>query len=192
MYFMALAIDYDGTLACDGKVSAKTINTLVTIKASGRKLIMVTGRGLDELKQIFNRLDLFDLIVAENGALLYTPQTETQRLLAEPLPPQFLEKLITLGVSPLTCGKVIVATEERPRTVMLKVIRDMKLALEIIFNKGAVMVLPSGINKVTGLAAALKELKLSMHNVIGIGDAENDYTFLRTVGLGVAVANACE
>ena len=52
------------------------------------------------------------------------------------------------------------------------------------------MILPSGINKATGLAAALDEMGLSAHNVVGIGDAENDHAFLRAVGYGVAVANA--
>jgi len=192
MYFMALALDYDGTLAYEGTVRTETIDKLVKIKASGRKLIMVTGRLLDDLKQIFDRLDLFDCIVAENGALLYIPQTQTQSLLAEPLPVQFIEKLKTCGVRPLKIGTVIVATEEPQEMTVLEVIRDMELGLGIIFNKGAVMVLPSGVNKLTGLCAALKQLRLSIHNVIGIGDAQNDDAFLRAVGLGVAVANACE
>lgn len=190
MYFMALALDFDGTLAYEGKVRATTIEALIAVKASGRKLIMVTGRELRDLKQVFDRLDLFDLVVAENGALLYTPQTETQYLLAEPPPEQFVEKLKNYGVTTLSRGHVIVATVEPHETAVLEVIRDMGLELKIIFNKGAVMVLPSSINKMTGLAIALKQLGLSLHNVIGIGDAENDHTFLSTVGLGVAVANA--
>src|SRR5262245_41165572 len=63
MYFMALAVDFDGTLAYAGNVSAQTIDALIAIKASGRKLILVTGRMLEELKQIFDRLDLFDFVV---------------------------------------------------------------------------------------------------------------------------------
>lgn len=192
MYFMALAVDYDGTLAYEGKVTPETIHALVKIKESGRKLIMVTGRRLEELIQIFDSLDLFDRVVAENGALIYIPQTKAQRLLVDPPSEQFVEKLKTCGIAPLMSGKVIVATEEPHETTVLQVIRDMGLDLEIIFNKGSVMVLPSGVNKATGLAAALKELGLSIHNVIGVGDAENDHAFLRTVGLGVAVANAYE
>lgn len=192
MYFMALAIDYDGTLAHHGIVDAKTIDSLINIKASGRKLIMVTGRQLDDLKQTFDRLDLFDRIVAENGALLYTPQTQTEYLLSEPPPEQFVTKLKTSNVTPLWIGKIIVSTHEPQQTTVLEVIRDMGLELEIIFNKGSVMILPSGVNKATGLAAALKELGLSMHNVIGIGDAENDHAFLRAVGLGAGVSNASE
>ena len=52
------------------------------------------------------------------------------------------------------------------------------------------MILPCGVNKASGLAAALEELQLSPHNVVGVGDAENDHAFLRAVGFGVAVDNA--
>jgi hypothetical protein len=52
------------------------------------------------------------------------------------------------------------------------------------------MVLPSGINKASGLRAALKRLRLSPLNVVGIGDAENDQAFLGACGCAVAVANA--
>ncbi|TIU15450.1 MAG: HAD-IIB family hydrolase, partial [Mesorhizobium sp.] len=73
---------------------------------------------------------------------------------------------------------------------VLEVIKELGLELEIIFNKGAVMILPSGINKATGLAAALEDLRLSPHNVVGIGDAENDHAFLQACGCSVAVDNA--
>lgn len=190
MYFVALAVDYDGTIACNEKVSSETIAALVKIKESGRKLILVTGRRLENLKEIFDQLDIFDRIVAENGALIYTPQTEVQHLLAPAPPLDFITKLKAKGISPLACGHVIVATKKPNESTVLEVIRDMGLELKIIFNNNAVMVLPSGINKETGLIEALKELGLSMHNVIAIGDAENDHAFLSAVGLGVAVANA--
>jgi hypothetical protein len=62
--------------------------------------------------------------------------------------------------------------------------------MQVIFNKEAVMILPSGVNKATGLAAALKELELSRHEVVGVGDAENDHAFLGLCECAVAVANA--
>ena len=73
---------------------------------------------------------------------------------------------------------------------VLKAIRDLGLELQVIFNKGAVMVQPSGVNKGTGLAAALQELQLSPHNAVGIGDAENDHAFLKLCECAVAVDNA--
>ncbi len=73
MRYLALASDYDGTLAQDGVVSPETVEALDRLRHSGRKLILVTGRELPDLEKTFNRLDLFDRVVGENGALLYNP-----------------------------------------------------------------------------------------------------------------------
>jgi len=83
-----------------------------------------------------------------------------------------------------------VATQHLHKNTVLDAIRQLGLELQVIFNKGAVMVLPSGVNKATGLAAALAELSLSPHNVVGIGDAENDHAFLRLCECAAAVGNA--
>ena len=190
MYYQALATDYDGTLATDGAVFAPTIEALEALRRSGRRLVMVTGRELDDLKSVFAHLDLFDLVVAENGALLYRPKTREEVLLAEPPPLLFRQRLEGMNVRPLSVGRVIVATVEPHETEVLAAIRELGLELQIIFNKGAVMVLPSGVNKATGLKAALKELGLSPHNVVGVGDAENDFAFLEVCGCSAAVANA--
>src|SRR2546421_11487250 len=90
MYYLALACDYDGTLAKDSVVSSKTIDALERVGASGRKLILVTGRLLEDLQQVFPRLDLFTDVVAENGALLYHPASSTEHLLGEAPPRQLL------------------------------------------------------------------------------------------------------
>ena len=190
MYFMALATDYDGTIAHDGIVPDETFAALARFKASGRRLIMVTGRELPDLERVCPRLDLFDRIVAENGALLYRPETREARPLGPPPPPEFVARLEAEQVAPLSVGQVIVATWEPNETTVLAAIRDLGLDLQIIFNKGAVMVLPGGLNKASGLAAALEDLGLSAHNVIATGDAENDLAFMRSCGCAVAVANA--
>jgi hydroxymethylpyrimidine pyrophosphatase-like HAD family hydrolase len=52
------------------------------------------------------------------------------------------------------------------------------------------MVLPPGVNKGTGVLRAAAELSLPLGALVGIGDAQNDYTLLRACGVGVAVANA--
>src|SRR5262249_43991324 len=107
-------------------------------------------------------------------------------------PGEFPRELRRLGVDPLSVGDVIVATWEPHETTVLRVIHELNLELQVIFNKGAVMVLPSGINKATGLQQAADSLKLSRLNIVGIGDAENDHAFLAASGCGVAVANALE
>ncbi|RWF51053.1 MAG: HAD-IIB family hydrolase [Mesorhizobium sp.] len=190
MYFIALATDYDGTLAHDGAVSKKTLAALERFKKSGRKLLLVTGRELPDLKRVFPDVGLFDKVVAENGALIYTPASEEERVISLSPEPKFVARLKKQGVKPLSVGRSIVATWEPHQATVLEVIKKMGLELEIIFNKGAVMILPSGVNKATGLAAALEDLRLSPHNVVGIGDAENDHAFLQACGCSVAVDNA--
>src|SRR5881628_3234613 len=110
MRYLALACDYDGTIAHHGKVDRQTMAALERVRSSGRKLLLVTGRELDDLISVFPRLDLFDRVVAENGALLYRPAARQQRALAEPPPDAFFDRLRRAGVRPLSRGKVIVAT----------------------------------------------------------------------------------
>jgi len=190
MRYPIFATDYDGTLAHHGAVDDATIAALLQLRESGRQTIMVTGREVEDLQTVFSRLDLFDLVVAENGALLYHPKTGKFEPLHAAPPEPFVRSLRKRGVSPLSVGHVIVATVEPYDTVILQVIKEHNLDLQIIFNKGAVMVLPSGVNKATGLAAALLQLNALPENVIGVGDAENDHAFLDFCGCGVAVSNA--
>lgn len=190
MRYLVLCCDYDGTLATRGELLPDTIRALERLIASGRRLMMVTGRELDDLQSVCSRLDLFEYVVAENGALLYHPATRAEKRLADPPSEQFVAALRQRGVSPMSVGRVIVATWEPHETVVLETIRDLGLELQVIFNKGAVMVLPAGVNKASGLRQALERMGLSAHNAIGIGDAENDHAFLHCCECAVAVANA--
>src|SRR5215472_652058 len=147
MYFLALATDYDGTVAHDGVVAAETLAALTHFRETGRRLLLVTGRDLPDLKRACPELATFDRIVAENGALLYDPATQKERTLAPPPPSALVEHLRARQVTPLSVGRAILATWEPNQTIVLEAIRELALELQIIFNKGAVMVLPSGINK---------------------------------------------
>lgn len=190
MKYFALACDYDGTLALDGRVDEATIAALENVQNSGRKLILVTGRELEPLAEVFPRLDLFERVVAENGALLYRPANREEKLLGSSPSAELVALLKQRAVAPLSVGRGIIATWTPHETAVLETIHELGLELQVIFNKGAVMILPSGVNKAFGLTAALDELGLSPHNVVGIGDAENDHTFLNLCECAVAVANA--
>ncbi|UIJ72559.1 HAD family hydrolase [Aurantimonas sp. HBX-1] len=190
MYFLALATDYDGTLAHDGRVVKRTVASLKRLRETGRRLILVTGREIPDLQRLFPETVLFDRVVAENGALLLDPQTGQEQLLAPPPPERFVQRLRELGVGPISVGRGIVATWEPHQGAVLQAIRELGLELQIVFNKGAIMILPAGINKASGLRAALRELDISAHNVVSVGDAENDHALLAASGCGAAVANA--
>jgi hydroxymethylpyrimidine pyrophosphatase-like HAD family hydrolase len=190
MRYHILATDYDGTIAHNGAVPDDVVEALERFIGSGRKLVMVTGRELPDLMRVFPHLELFELVVAENGAVLHTPKTRENTALADRPPPEFVDDLLKRGVGPISVGESIVATWEPHSTTVLETIRDHGLELQVIFNKGAVMILPAGVNKATGLKAALERLGISPHNVVGVGDAENDHSFLRLCEAAAAVANA--
>jgi HAD superfamily hydrolase (TIGR01484 family) len=190
MRYLALCTDYDGTIAHHGKVDKPTLAALEDLRTSGRKLVLVTGREIEDLETVCDRLDLFDLVVAENGALIYRPATREERPLVDAPPARFVEELKRRGVERVSVGRCIVATWQPHEKVVLETIRDLGLELQVIFNKGAVMVLPGGMNKAAGLKAALEELGVSLHNTVGVGDAENDHAFLSICEMSAAVSNA--
>lgn len=190
MRYLALATDYDGTLAKDGRVDAQTLEALSRLRDSGRKLILVTGRRLENFLPVFPTIDLFDRVVLENGALLYYPATGEEKTLGGRPSEKFIQTLREKGVDSLEIGRVIVATWKPHETTVMEVIRELGLELQVILNKDAVMVLPSNLDKATGLLAVLEELGISADNTVGVGDAENDLAFMKVCGFSVAVANA--
>jgi len=112
MRYLALCTDYDGTIAHRGRVDEPTLAALQELRASGRKLVLVTGREIEDLQKVFDRLDLFDRVVAENGALIYRPATREERALGDTPPPRFVEELKRRGVERISVGRCIVATWE--------------------------------------------------------------------------------
>jgi hydroxymethylpyrimidine pyrophosphatase-like HAD family hydrolase len=190
MQYLALASDYDGTLAHDSHVSEEALDALRRLKESGRKLILVTGREMPELQSVFPDFKLCDAIIAENGALLVWPADGKEEVLGEPPPEAFLTEIIHRGVKPFSVGKVIFATWRPHEATVLDVIQTLGIEYHIVFNKRAVMVLPSGVNKATGLAKALKRMKIAPTSVVGVGDAENDHAFLESCAVAAAVENA--
>ncbi len=189
MRYTALAVDFDGTIAHDGVVPPHVLDGLARLRDTGRKLLLVTGRELEELLSIFPGITLFDRVVAENGALLYRPQGGERVELGDPPPAALVEMLKASGV-PISVGHSIVATVEPHETVVLAAIRELGLERQVIFNKGAVMILPAGVNKASGLAHALRELALSPRNLVAAGDGENDHALLESAEYSVATANA--
>jgi hydroxymethylpyrimidine pyrophosphatase-like HAD family hydrolase/energy-coupling factor transporter ATP-binding protein EcfA2 len=184
------ACDYDGTLAAHGRIAEPTRAALLRVRESGRRLVLVTGRMLPDLLAVCPETDrLFDAVVAENGAVLYFPAARELRVLGAAPEPGFIEALRARGV-PFDIGSAMVATLEPHAEACLDAIRAAGVERTLVFNKGSLMLLPGGVTKHTGLAAALEALELSLHNTVAIGDAENDHAFLAVAECAVAVADA--
>ena len=188
-YFRAVALDFDGTLA-DGQVAPATVAALTDARARGIRVILVTGRIMSELRAVFPDVDEhIDAVVAENGGLLVTHGGV--RLLATPIGRAVSAALTGRGITHRS-GQVLVARAAADEPAALEVVRELGLDCQFIRNRGELMTLPAGVTKGTGLLGALRELGLSPHNAIGVGDAENDHSLLEACEVGVAVANAVD
>lgn len=187
MRFRVLALDYDGTSAQGGKLHPEVRTAIDDARAQGIAVILVTGRVLEELRREVGDLEFLDAVVAENGAVLAFPRTSRSTTLAPSPPASFLEELRRRGI-PAMAGQCVVEADAALAPRILDVIREQELPLVILFNRGRLMVLPHGVSKGTGLREALFVLRLSLHNAIAIGDAENDHAMLAVCEVGVAVA----
>ena len=189
-YFRAVAVDFDGTLAGDGRPDAAVLAALDEVRARGVRVLLVTGRILAELHETFPDVDgHVDAVVGENGAVLATP-AGTRRV-APPVPEELAAALTARDVS-CRHGLVLVACGGDVEHVVLDEVRRLGLDCQLVRNRSELMVLPAGVSKGTGLVEALDELGLSAHNTIAVGDAENDHSLLEVAEIGVAVDNAVE
>lgn len=186
MKFCVLAVDYDGTIAADGRISPEVRAAIEAVRSGGVLTILVTGRILSDLRPLMGDFMLFDAIVAENGAVLSFPGTGRSAALAGPPPPDFLERLRRQGMK-VSFGECIVEADADLAEEILRVIRQSEAPLVTLFNRGRMMILPQAISKATGLRAALTQLRRSAHNAIAIGDAENDHQLLEACEIGMAV-----
>jgi HAD superfamily hydrolase (TIGR01484 family) len=184
------ATDYDGTIAERNQVSETTARTLARVRATGRKVVLVTGRLLPDLQRVCPDAErMFDAIVAENGATVYFPERREVRRLGDAPEPALVEALQRRGVR-LDVGTSILATDAPFAEAAVAAIRETGVERTLVFNKDALMLLPGGVTKGTGLAAVLTALQLSAHNTVAVGDAENDHAFLAMSECAVAVADA--
>jgi hydroxymethylpyrimidine pyrophosphatase-like HAD family hydrolase len=189
-WYRAVALDLDGTLTLGGWPSPVVLDAIATARRQGLRVLLVTGRILADLQLDFPGLaDRFDLVVAENGAVLRGP--DWTRLLAEPVPAAVLRRLHEAGVR-VRQGQVLLACDAAADHIALDAVESLGLDVALVRNRGALMLIPAGVTKGTGLREALAELGTSPHNTVAVGDAENDHAMLAAAGLGVAVANAVD
>ena len=187
-WFRAIAVDYDGTLTTHEAPRQEVLDLLSQWRSRGGRVVLVTGRILNELFEVFPDVgSCVDLVVAENGAVLWNGKRS--RLLARPVAASLSDALVSRGV-PCRRGSAILATHGSFVLAIEAAIGELGLDVQLVSNRSEMMVLPAGISKGTGVRDGLRALGMSPHSAVAIGDGENDQALLRACELGVAVANA--
>jgi hydroxymethylpyrimidine pyrophosphatase-like HAD family hydrolase len=182
-----LALDFDGTIARNDVLDPDVRKAIAEARAQGVIVILATGRILDDLRRVAGDLHFVDAVVAENGAVIEFPDSGYSRVLAEPPPAVLLKELRREGIL-FEVGQSIIDADKDAAARILAILQRLELPRVLLFNRSRVMVLPQAISKATGLREALTVLRLSPHNTVAIGDAENDHELLRWCEVGVAVA----
>jgi hydroxymethylpyrimidine pyrophosphatase-like HAD family hydrolase len=188
MRYVALATDGDGTLTEHGQIEPSVAAALCQFRNAGGRVFLATGETITDLAQ-FPHIDLFDRIVAENGAVLFSPNLGNERVLCDDDPQPVVRALREFGANGVKHGRVVVSVRDHRRRIEEALTRH-NLAWKIVHNRKDFLIVPRGIDKASGLAAALPEFAIQPERVAAVGDAENDRSMLEFCGLGVAVANA--
>jgi hydroxymethylpyrimidine pyrophosphatase-like HAD family hydrolase len=186
MKFCVLALDYDGTIARGDRAEPSVVDAIAVARRRGVKVLLVTGRILEELRRVAGDLRFVDAVVAENGAVVHFPHSGQTTTLAPPVDQAFTARLAELGI-PFQAGRCLVDADASSAPRILEVVRELELPLVLLFNRSRMMVLAQGVSKATGLASVLDMLRASPHNTIAVGDAENDHELLRLAEIGAAV-----
>lgn len=188
--FHAIAVDFDGTLTSDARPTPDVLAALREARDEGRRLVLATGRVIDELAQVLPGFEqLFHVVVAENGAVLH--HAGVSRALAPPVPVELDEILVEQGVT-FHRGQVLLGCAARHELTVFEALRELGSDCQLVRNRASLMVLPAGVTKGSGVVVALDELGISPHSTLAIGDAENDLALLEACEIGVAVSNAVD
>jgi hydroxymethylpyrimidine pyrophosphatase-like HAD family hydrolase len=189
MLFKALACDYDGTLASQDRIGPETIAALGAAREAGVRVILATGRAFFDLTLVCEQLDLFDAVVAENGGVIHYPATGEIRSMALPPPPRVLAELDRRNI-PYLVGRVVVGTSRADEDRVGEALAAAGVSLERVYNRGALMLLPAGVSKGTGVGQVIRHFGLSFHDVLALGDSENDAELFEACGWAACPANA--
>jgi hydroxymethylpyrimidine pyrophosphatase-like HAD family hydrolase len=180
MKFSVLAIDFDGTIARGDVLDPDVRAAIGELRAQGIVVILATGRILEDLGRVAGDLHFVDAVVAENGAVVAFPDSGYSTSIGSPPPERLCDALQREGIR-FDAGRVVVEADANDAARILAIIRRLELPLVLAFNRSRLMVLPQTISKATGVREALTILRLSPHNAVGIGDAENDHELLQSV-----------
>jgi hydroxymethylpyrimidine pyrophosphatase-like HAD family hydrolase len=155
-YYRAVGLDLDGTIACGGPPEESVLAAIDAARADGIRVVLVTGRILSELEAEFPGITVrFDAVCAENGAVLAVDGMIHR--LARALDPR-LERLLTDRGVAVRTGEVLLACDADAAHLAMDAIHQLQLDAQLVRNREALMILPAGVTKGTGVTDTLGRL----------------------------------
>jgi len=173
------------------RLSPEVVRAVQEAARRGITVIVVSGRMLDFLIRLSQRLKVLDALVAENGAVIYLSRSMTKTALGELESARIRNALKNLE-GQLEVGEVIVATKRWNEPRVRGELEKAGVVAHIEYNRDSLMVLPAGVDKGRGVLEAVRLMGLTGHGLACIGDAENDIPMLRVADFSAAVANAVD
>jgi len=184
-----LAYDYEGTIACDGRLHEPMVAVLEAARMAGFAQVLVTGHPFVDLLRVCpNALALFDRVVCENGAVMARAGLSPMPL-TDPVDQALDEALLRRGIETAR-GQVMLTLAACDEEVVREIVAELRLDVRLTRNREALLVLPAAISKAAGLSHALASLGVTCGETIAFGDAQNDLEMLSVCALGVAVGDA--
>jgi hydroxymethylpyrimidine pyrophosphatase-like HAD family hydrolase len=183
-----LAFDFDGTIAEEGLVPNEIIEVFRQAYSQTHALFLVTGR-LYRQANIERILPYLTGIVWENGAVLEHLPSKRVSLPFGTLPKLMVKDLEQTGIEMLT-GMAIAATWAQHESLVKRISDQHNYLPSLDWNKMALMILPTGANKGSGLTRLLDQCQFSTKPLMAFGDGENDHSLLAMAETAVAVQDA--
>jgi RND family efflux transporter MFP subunit len=153
MKLAAVALDYDGTIAVDGVMDPQARDAIAHLRIHGIAVVLVTGRRLSDLNAVAGDLECFNAVVAENGAVLYFPESQRHTVIGHAPPSCFLEGVRQLGIEFAVGDSIVETDEERLASLELDVrTREAQV-------KAAELAVQASEHEVDALRAVLRQFE---------------------------------
>jgi len=183
----AIITDFDRTLSSkNGRIKSKLLKKMKSLE---KPFILVTGKKLEDVKELCKRYHVWQVVIAENGAIIYFPKTKKTVIFTSPYIQQAREILRNSEIL-IAFGQVIISSKVENMKKLKEILKPLRKKLSFQKNIDEVMILPEGVNKGESVSRVLEELEIKPEKTIIIGDAENDIPLFKIPGYRVAVANA--
>lgn len=192
----ALAVDIDGTLTDHTrKLCINAIKAIRKAEAKGIPTILVTGNIVAYTRAISFSIGTSGGMVCENGGVIYS--NYEVKVVADINKAQNAYAFLKNNPATKNIHKVPFAELRTSEVTLLRtdeaeLIKESLKGhdIEIYDTKFALHLTDPTVNKGTSLKLVAEDLGINMSEILGIGDSENDLSFLKEVGFSVAVSNA--